>query len=738
MPTSLSFSAGVPRPLGATPRQDGVNFALYSEHATAVELLLYARPSDPEPEQVLRLEHRQHRSVNTWHVFVAGIGHGQCYAWRVDGAWEPAAGHRFDERRALLDPYARLILPRGADALAREPPHGAARAGTFVSVVVDPTRFDWGETDPPRTHPTERIIYEMHVAGFTRHPSAGAARPGTFDALMARIPYLVDLGITTVELLPIFSFDPHVPDRRDPSTGDALRDYWGYNPLGFFSPHHAYLDRAPPGAARHDARSRNGADSVRALQELVRALHAAGIEVFLDVVFNHTGELDLDGPTHGFRGIDNATYYLLKGDGSGRYEDFTGCGNTVRCGHPAVRRMILDSLRYWTSQFHIDGFRFDLASILSRDEQGQPIEEPPLLWEIEGDPILEHTTLIAEAWDAAGLYQVGRFPGERWCEWNGHFRDDVRRFWRGDDNMSGVLAQRMLGSPDLYEAQDRQPAQGVNFITCHDGFTLADLVSYQRKHNLANAEANRDGGETGTAWNCGHEGPSDDPAVNALRLRMMKNLLTTLFVAQGTPMLLAGDELGRTQRGNNNAWCQDNPVSWIDWTMLEGNSDLFAFVRALIAFRRSHHSLHRSRYLLGHDAPEGHDTPGYTRVRWHGTEPDAPDWGADNRLLAYTLTPASDDIAIHVIFNADAAAASVTLPPAEGSGWLRVIDTALPSPEDISARGQEVPVAAGSYVVAGRCAVVLIAGNPPPVSNGRATQMMVVSDWLKKLDGQGG
>ncbi len=713
------FSAGLPRPLGASPRDGGVNFALYSEHATAVELLLYARAGDAQPAQVIRLEHRQHRAVNTWHVFVGGIGHGQLYAWRVHGPWDPARGHRFDATKELLDPYARLIVPRTPDDGVSDPgAHGAARGGRFLGVVVDPSGFDWRETEPIRLRPTERIIYEMHVAGFTRHPSAGAEKPGTFDALIAKIPYLVDLGVTTVELLPISAFDPHAPDRKNPRTGEALRDFWGYNPIGFFAPHHAYLDRAE-----------RRADAVRALQELVRALHAAGLEVFLDVVFNHTGEHDLDGPTHSLRGIDNATYYLVRQDGSGRYEDFTGCGNTLRCGHPAVRRLILDSLRYWTSVFHVDGFRFDLASVLSRDEAGRPVEEPPLLWEIEGDPVLEHTTLIAEAWDASGLYQVGRFPGERWCEWNGHFRDDVRRFWRGEPGLVGTLAQRMLGSPDLYEAQDRQPAQGVNFITCHDGFTLADLVSYQRKHNLENAEQNRDGGETTTADNHGHEGPSDDPAIAERRRRTMKNLLTTLFLAQGTPMLLAGDELGRTQRGNNNAWCQDNEVSWVDWGLLEDNAEIFRFVRALIRFRRAHHSLHRSRYLLGHDAPEGHDTPGYTRVRWHGREPDAADWGADNRLLCYTLLPALDDVAIHVMLNAGDETVQVTLPPApRGGPWLRVLDTALPSPQDLLEPADYEPLTR-YYEIAERAAVVLVE-NGTRAASGRATQMMVVRpEW---------
>jgi glycogen operon protein len=564
------------------------------------------------------------------------------------------------------------------------------------------------------------VIYEMHVGGFSRHGSARALHPGTFEAMIAKIPYLVDLGITTVELMPIFSFDADAPDRVDPLSGRRLRDFWGYNPLGFFAPHADYLEtdgRDPTPLAR--------------LQELVKALHAADLEVFLDVVFNHTGEGDHRGPMHSLRGIDNPTYYIVKRDGSGEYQDFSGCGNTVNCNHPGVRRMILDSLRYWTKHFKIDGFRFDLAAVLSRDEDGRPLEEPPLIWEIEGDPELERTTLIAEAWDAAGLYQVGRFPGERWCEWNGRFRDDVRRFWRGDQGLIGALAQRLLGSPDLYEAQGRSPSQGVNFITCHDGFTLHDLVSYATRHNHANGEQNRDGAGEEFSSNHGVEGPTRDPETIALRARQTRNLLTTLLVSQGTPMLLAGDEFGRTQRGNNNPWCQDNEVSWIDWGLLEENASLHRFVRTLLRFRRSHHSLHRSEFLLGFDAPVGHDTPGYTRVRWHGIEPGQANWDDNNRLLCMMLTPASDDVAIHVILNAGLQPVTVRLStPPSGHRWLRVIDTSLASPDDIREPNDEVPVLSANYRVESRSSVVLIDESPPP-ARGHATQRIVLPESLR-------
>lgn len=723
MPPPFAYSPGQPRPLGATPRDGGVNFALYSEHAEAVELILYVDDGGLHVGQVILLEHRQHRSGHCWHVFVQGCGHGQRYAFRVRGPWAPHIGHRFEPRRALIDPYARVLVPRERDP-SHPSGHLALRSGHFVSVVVDPSGFDWGDAKPPRTAATDRIIYEVHVRGFTKDPSSAVARPGTFDGLIEKLPYLVELGVTTLELLPIFAFDPYVVDRKNPLTGDPLVDFWGYNPLSFFAPHRPYLNREHGEAA----------DSIRSLQELVRACHEHGLEVFLDVVYNHTGELGLDGPTHAFRAIDNTTYYIVKQDGSGLYLDVTGCGHTVRANHPAVRRMILDSLRYWVTHFHIDGFRFDLASVLSRDDLGRPIENPPVLWEIEGDPTLEHTTLIAEAWDAGGLYQVGRFPGERWGEWNGRFRDDVRRFWRGDEGMVGALAQRLLGSPDLYEHLDRQPSQCVNFITSHDGFTLADLVSHRKKRNLANGEGDKDGADE-VSFTCGVDGPTDNPNVLVLRNRMSKNLLTTLFIAQGTPMLLAGDELGRTQQGNNNAWCQDNPVSWVDWKMLSDHAELHRFTRLLIRLRRSHPSLHRSRHLLGQDAPVGHDTPGYTRVSWHGLTPNTPDWSATNNFLAMSLSAAADDVALHFMLNASDRPLDVLLPtPTNAHRWLRALDTSLTPPHDIAEHGHEGWVGE-RYLVAPYSAVVLVEDILPPPSRVRPTQRMIIPTSIRSLSG---
>ncbi len=719
MPCTFPYSAGTPRPLGATVLDGGVNFCLFVDRATAVELLLYESAAATEPCQVIRLEHRQHRTVRNWHVFVSGVGPGQCYAWRVHGPWIPSDGVRFDGRYPLLDPYARAIVPRDGDE-SLPPAAGGARSGRFVSVVS-------GEGAHGRPRPctpvaaTDRVIYEAHLAGYTRHPSSRVSAPGTFAGLIDKIPYLVDLGITTVELMPIFSFDRYGALTRNPFTGERLVDYWGYNPVGFFAPHHRYASASPDPVGICDE-----------LQRLVDALHAAGLELFLDVVYNHTGEGGLDGPIHCFRGVSNHIYYIIKQRDSGEYRDFTGCGNTVNCNHPAVRRLILDSLRFWVTEYGVDGFRFDLASVLSRDEDGIPLDEPPLPWEIEADPTLEHCTLVAEAWDAGGLYQVGRFPGERWCEWNGRFRDDVRRFWRGDANMSGLVARRVLGSPDLYEPLGRQPAQCVNFITCHDGFTLADMVSYSHRHNFANGEQNRDGHAGEIAFNSGVEGPTNDPTVVALRERQQRNLLVTLFVSQGTPMLLAGDEFGRTQQGNNNPWCQDNAISWVDWTLLDRNAPLHRFVRRLIRFRRAHPSLHRARYLLGHDAPEGHDSAGYPRVRWSGPGGGPPSWEPANRLVAWTLTTASDDVAIHIVLNADLKPADVLLPPLPPDRvWQRAIDTSLPAPHDIAEAGEEQDVESPGYRVQAQSAVVFVERTGAPRATTRATQAFVVPESLR-------
>jgi isoamylase len=691
-------SPGEPHPLGASVCDGGVNFSLYSRSATCVELLLFDRLDDESPKQIVRLDPRVHRTLRYWHVFVHGIGNGQIYGYRVHGPHAPREGSRFDPDKVLLDPYARAIVYGDERAHEEACRPGANIRTAMKSLVVDIGTYDWKGVERPHVDPQDRIIYEMHVRGFTRHPSAGVAHPGTFSGLTEKIAYLKDLGVTTVELLPVFQFDEHELPFVNPRTGERLLNYWGYNPLGFFSAHRGYYIE--------DWRHMRYLTGFR---DMVRELHANGLEVFLDVVFNHTGEGDEHGPTLSFRGIENSVYYLLDPSDKSRYANYSGTGNTVSCNHPIVRRLILDSLRYWVEVMHVDGFRFDLAAVLSRDEQGRPMQQPPLPWEIEADPVLQRTHLIAEAWDAGGLYQVGEFPGERWSEWNGKFRDDVRRFWRGDLGHAGAFASRLLGSPDLYERHGREVTQCVNFVTCHDGFTLNDLVSYARKHNEDNGEGGADGSDSDWSHNYGVEGPTTDPGIEQLRSRQIKNLLTTLFVSQGTPMLLGGDEFRRTQGGNNNAYCQDNEVSWFDWGLLDRYAEIHRFTRAMIRFRRAHPSLRRRRYLQGIEASRGSGLPGYPRVRWHGLEVDEPDWEHACRTVSVTLTEAVDDVAIHMMFNAHEHALRFELPPpSPGRRWWRVVDTARPTPEDIHEPGREVPVDAVFYELSCRCAVVLI------------------------------
>ncbi|MBK8240507.1 MAG: glycogen debranching protein GlgX [Deltaproteobacteria bacterium] len=696
----LEVSAGSPHPLGANVAPGGVNFSLFSSSATAVELLLFRSFDADAPMQVIALDPRRNRTFSYWHVFVHGVGEGLVYAYRCDGPDDPERGLCFDADKLLLDPYARGIVygpsVSRVDAISR----GSNVATAMKSLVVDPSRFDWQGVEPPRIPAAERVIYELHVRGFTRHPSSQTRHPGSFQALVEKVPYLRELGVTTVELMPVFQFDPHSLPFRDPTTGAELTDYWGYNPLGFFAPHRGYYEED-----WHRMRYLTG------FRDMVREFHRAGIEVVLDVVFNHTGEGGIDGPTQCFRGIDNPVYYLLEREPgrAAKYLDYSGTGNTFNCNHPIARRMVLDALRYWAGTMRVDGFRFDLATILARDVHGRPMADPPLPWEIESDPVLQNALLVAEAWDAGGLYQVGHFPGERWSEWNGIFRDDVRRFVRGDLGLAPALAKRMLGSPDLYEHRGHEPHQCINFVTCHDGFTLRDLVSYEHKHNLRNGEQGRDGTDANYSANYGVEGESADPTITAVRLRQSKNLLAILLLSQGTPMLLAGDEFGRSQGGNNNAYCQDNPTSWCDWGGLQREAELHRFTRELIAFRRRHPSLRRTRYLQGDDGDVPSDGAGTTRVRWHGVEPDRPDWSFGCRTLAFTLVAHDDDDPLHVIINAHDDAVRFRLPSPGGSRrWRVAIDTARPSPEDIVDTSRHCAIAPAVLQLAARSVVVLV------------------------------
>lgn len=589
-------------PLGATLLNGGVNFSVYSRHATAVQLVLFNGVDDASPSRTIDLDRHMHRTYHYWHAFVPGLTAGQLYAYRVDGPFAPEQGMRFDHDKLLLDPYGRCIAqPKARSRWAAKAP-GDNSASAWRSVVADTTAYDWEDDTSPRHPFTKTIIYELHVGHFTRHPNSGVApaERGTFLGLIGKIPYLLDLGVTAVELLPVFAFD-------EEAAPPEHRAVWGYQPISFFAPHPGYCTSRAPLAVLDEFR------------DMVKALHRAGIEVILDVVYNHTAEGPADGPTMCFRGIANDTYYILGKDRS-TYSDYSGCGNSLNANESVVRRLILDSLRYWVGDMHIDGFRFDLASMLSRDAEGRPLPTPPILWDIESDPVLANVKLIAEAWDAAGLYQVGRFLGDSWKEWNGKFRDDVRAFLRSDDRTVRALASRIIGSPDLYAAENREPEQSINFVTCHDGFTLNDLVSYSRKHNEANGENNRDGSDQNLSWNCGVEGPTDDATVEALRNRQVKNFLALTLLAIGTPMLRMGDEVRHSQAGNNNPYCIDDESVWFDWSALDRHADVHRFVRNLIAVRNARNLPPERTNLTLNELLAQH------RVEWHGVELGAPDW----------------------------------------------------------------------------------------------------------------
>jgi glycogen operon protein len=687
---SLRIARGRSLPLGATAQPDGINFALLCRHGTTVSLVLHDMER-PRPLAEVELDPRRNRTGDHWHVLVAGLPPVFRYGWRVNG---PAgSGHRFDPEAVLLDPAATALSEAAVWGRQVEPdPHRSVRRSVFFR-----RPFQWGDDLPPLTPLEDSIIYELHVRGFTCHPSSGVARPGTFAGLAEKVPYLQRLGVTAVELLPIHEFNECDCPFVNPFTGERLRNFWGYNSIAFAAPKAAYATSGKEHGQLHEFR------------EMVRAFHAAGIEVFLDVVFNHTGEGDDRGRTYSFRGLDNELYYML--DGQGNYLNFSGCGNTVNCNNPVVRSLLLTCLRYWVADMHVDGLRFDLASVFGRDEHGNVLVEPPVVEMIAEDSVLADTKLIAEPWDAAGLYQVGRFPyGRRWSEWNGRYRDDVRRFWRGDAGMAGALATRLCGSADLYEASGRLPRHSVNFVTCHDGFTLWDLVSYDRKHNEANGEDNKDGMGENFSWNCGVEGPTADAGVLELRRRQAKNLMLTLLLSQGVPMLLAGDEFLRTQQGNNNAYCQDNAVSWVDWTLAERNANFLRFVRELIALRKRHPALRRRGFLRG-AGPERHLRPD---IVWHGTEPGRPDFSAQSRVLAYALdgglTGREPDRDFYVACNAGREARPFRVPPAtSGRPWRRAVDTALAAPADILGPDEGPLVPPGSaYPVAAHSAVVLI------------------------------
>ncbi|MCL5129146.1 glycogen debranching protein GlgX [Algibacter sp. L4_22] len=688
MKTHRDITKGWPYPIGSSVKANGVNFSLFSKNSTAVELLLFNGIEDVKPSETIILDKKLNRTELYWHIFVPGLKAGQIYAYRVHGPFNPDEGYRFDAQKVLLDPYGKLVVTPQAYRrdLASKPGDNVSSA--MKSVVVDTSTYDWEEDRCLRHTFIKTIIYELHVKGFTQNPNSGIKddKRGTYAGLIEKIPYLIDLGITAVELLPVFQFD-----KQDAPEGKT--NYWGYSPVSFFAPHSDYSS------------SKDLFGPLDEFRDMVKALHNADIEVILDVVYNHTGEGNENGPTLSFKGIGNNAYYILNPNGT--YGDYSGCGNTINANYSAVRRMIMDSLRFWVSEMHVDGFRFDLASVLSRDESGKPQQNPPILWDIQSDPILAGTKLIAEAWDAAGLYQVGSFIGDKWKEWNGKFRDDVRRFIRGDKDSISNFASRILASPDLYGHKNQPADTSINFITCHDGFTLNDLVSYNQKHNEDNGQENRDGSNNSLSYNYGVEGPTTDPIIEQIREQQIKNFLAVTLLSYGTPMILMGDEVKRTKLGNNNAFCLDNEINWFDWDLLEKNASLHRFVKGLNAFRLDT-SLMDADYTL----PLMEFLQTKQEIDWSGVKLGQPDWSSTSHSLAGVVKSSKKNYVLFLACNAYNKDMTFEIPDSEDfnkKNWFRIIDTSLPSPEDIVTLEKATIVKERSYIVKARSVVLLIA-----------------------------
>ena len=678
-PAESEIQSGDPLPIGGTHQQgDGVNFVLFSRHATRVHLELYQHPDDSSPTRSIDLDPMRHRTGDIWHVWVRGIPVGQLYGYRIEGPYLPEEGHRFNPHKLLLDPYARAIAgvrnwdfvaARGYDSSSKLTDLSIStvdNAGITPKCIFTSDHFDWETDSPPKHSASDTVIYETHVRGFTIHPSSGVVRPGTFAGLTEKIPYLQGLGVTAIELMPVLEFNENESQRLNPITGEKLKNYWGYNPVAYFAPKQSYSFEGLHWRQTVEFR------------EMVKAFHRAGIEVILDIVLNHTAENDELGPTICLRGIENSIFYMLQEDRRRYYKDFTGVGNTLNANHPVVREFVTSVLRYWVMNMHVDGFRFDLASVLGRDEHGNILRDAPLLEGIAEDPILRDVKIIAEAWDAGGAYQVGDFSTKRWTEWNGRFRDDVRRFWTGDPGMMGLFANRICGSSDLYRGSGKGPGNSLNFVTSHDGFTLNDLVSYKQKHNHENGEFNRDGTDANYSDNCGVEGPSQDPDVESIRSRLIKNFLLTLFISRGVPMLLGGDEFRRTQRGNNNAYCQDNEVSWFDWSLPEKHKEIERFTRGMIAFRRAHPVLRRETFYADED------------IKWFGPNGAPPDW-ADQRQKSFAcLILGQTEPDLFLLFSAETRSVDFSIPAVlTGKIWRLAVDTSRSAPDDLFDPGKE-------------------------------------------------
>ncbi|MCL2802029.1 MAG: glycogen debranching protein GlgX [Treponema sp.] len=709
---NLVAETGKALPLGASLTHEGVNFAVFSRNATAVTLILFESQEKDSPWAEIPLDKREHKTGNIWHCFIRGLTAGTCYLYRADGPYFPEKGQRFNPHKTLLDPYAKALTDISNwdyGKCAGYDPDKPGRDLTYSydddiahqprCIVID-DNFDW-QGDTPINYPLRfSVIYETHVKGLTANPNSGVEHPGTYRGVIEKIPFFKDLGVTSLEFLPVQEFNENEIIRTSPKTGEKLTNYWGYSTAAFFAPKGSY------------AADKSLGGQVNEFKEMVRELHKAGIEVILDIVFNHTAEGNEQGPTFSFRGLDNSIYYILN-ENKRYYQNYSGCGNTMNCNHPVVRTFIMDCLRYWVTEMHVDGFRFDLGSILGRDQNGRIMENPPTLEQIAEDPVLNSTKIIAEAWDAGGAYQVGWFPGGRWAEWNDLYRDNVRKYWRGDPKETRYLATRIAGSSDLYLRDGRKPFHSINFVTSHDGFTMKDLVSYNHKHNLDNGEENWDGSDNNLSYNYGTEGETKDPIVKALRERQIKNFIATLLVSLGTPMLLGGDELGRTQNGNNNAYCQDNEISWYDWSLLEKNQELYRFVKEMIAFRLSHPGFMRPEFYTG----RGGAYKAIPDISWFDEKGHVPDWDEIGYYLALRLLGSKadtladkDDNDFYIMFNADIDLQVFTLAePPHKKQWYRVVDTGLPSPNEILTAGNEEHLSSQkSYSVKARSIVILI------------------------------
>ena len=674
-------------PLGATVKSNGVNFSVYSKNASMVELLLFNKAEDSFPAPKILLDRKTNKTYHYWHVFVPGIGAGQIYGYRIHGPNQPDRGMLFDPNKVLLDPYAKAVVVPETYSRKLTCRPGDNCGSAMKSVVVDTSLYDWEDDVSPMRPFARTIIYEMHVRGFTANPNSGvsAQRRGTYAGMIEKIPYLKGLGVTAVELLPVFHFD-------EQNAPEGYKNYWGYQPISYFAPHPFYSSCKDP------------IGPVDEFRGLVKALHKEGIEVILDVVYNHTAEGNHEGPTLSFRGFENDTYYILQKNKS-YYSDYTGCGNTFDASNPIVRRLIIDSLHYWVQEMHVDGFRFDLASILARDENGNPMQNPPVLWDIDTDPFLSGVKLIAEAWDAAGLYQVGTFVGDSWKEWNGKFRDDVRSFLKGDNDAISKFASRLAGSPDIYGHEEREVEQSINFVASHDGFTLNDVVSYNYKHNELNGEENRDGSNDNLSWNCGVEGPTDDHKIEQLRNRQVKNFLTILFLSTGAPMLLMGDEIRKSHDGNNNAYVQDNEISWFDWSLVDKHKDIHRFVKNLIAARlRSDMSIDDPGISLNQFLQKA-------KFVWHGVKLNQPDWNSNSHTIALTARSIQGRFTIHLMVNAYWEELQFEVPDSNelsASEWRCWIDTSRESPDDISPSWENAkPFRGKNYSVQPRSIAVL-------------------------------